>query len=61
MKIARNDNANYIIVTNITTLSLSGLPSLYPWNNFPTNSGSSNLTLLFQNSDVRIYEITNFT
>lgn len=57
---AKNLSASYIIVTNITTLSLAPIPDLYPWNNFPTAS-NSNLTLVYQNDDVRIFEIANFT
>lgn len=57
---AENLSANYIIVTNITTLSLPDAPSLFPWNNFPSSS-TSNLTLVYQNQDVRIYEIANLT
>jgi len=58
--IARNESANYIIVTNVLTVQLPSVPSLFPWNNFPTSS-NSNLTLVYQNSDVRIYQIVNFT
>ena len=60
IKIARNESANYIIVTNISTVQLPPVPALFPWNNFPSSS-NSNLTLVYQDPDVRIYEIANFT
>jgi len=60
MKIAMNESASYIIVTNVTTLTLPPVPSLFPWNNFPIAS-NSNLTLLMSNPDVRIYQIVNLT
>lgn len=59
-EIARDDSADYIIVTKVTTLSLYPIPALFPWNNFPTNS-SGNLSLVYQNPDVRIFEIENVT
>jgi len=55
--IAKNLSANYIIVTNVTTLSLPPVASLYPWNNFPSSS-NSNLTLVYQDQDVRVFHIT---
>jgi hypothetical protein len=59
LQVARNVSAGYIIVTNEVTTSLPPNPSLYPWNNFPTvNETSSNLLLLYQNPDVRVYQIT---
>ena len=60
IKIARNESANYIIVTNVTTLSLPAVPSLFPWNNFPSAT-NSNLTLIYRDPDVRIFEIANLT
>jgi len=41
-------------------LSLPPVPALFPWNNFPNNS-TGNLTLVYQNPDVRIFEIGNLT
>ncbi|MDA4129582.1 MAG: hypothetical protein OK457_02315 [Thaumarchaeota archaeon] len=58
LKIAANESANYIIVTNVTTLSLPPVPQFYPWNNF-ANSNSSNLALIYQDSDVKIFHIVN--
>jgi hypothetical protein len=58
IKQAENSSAGYVIVTNITTLSLPPVAEFYPWNNFPSSS-NSNLTLIYQNSDVRIYHIVN--
>jgi hypothetical protein len=55
---AENSNASYIIVTNVTSLSLPPVPELFPWNNFPSSS-NSNLSLIYQNSDVRIFHIVN--
>jgi hypothetical protein len=54
---AKVDGAGYIIVTNVVTVSLLPIPSLFPWNNFPSSS-NSNLTLVYTNSDVRIYQLT---
>ncbi len=60
IKAARNAKADYIIVTNVTTLSLPSIPSLFPWNNFPSST-NSNLTLVYHDQDVRIFEMTNIT
>ena len=60
IKLAKNGSTDYVIVTNITTLSLPAVPSLFPWNNFPSSS-NSNLTLIYHDSDVRIFEIANLT
>lgn len=57
MQIARGVNATYIIVTNHVTENLPPVPALFPWNNFPPSVADSNLTLVYQNSDVRIYHI----
>jgi hypothetical protein len=46
----------YIIVTNAVTASIPPVASLFPWNNFPTSS-NSNLTLVFSNPDVRVYQL----
>lgn len=56
LKLAAQVNAQFIIVTNQVTESVPPVPSLFPWNNFPTES-NSNLTLVYQNPDVRIYKI----
>ena len=58
--IAENESANYILVTNVLTVNLPPVPYLFPWNNFPASS-NSNLTLVYQNPDVRIYQLKNFT
>jgi hypothetical protein len=58
IKVARNESAGYIIVTNITTLALPPASAFYPWNNFPSSS-NSNLTLIFQNQDVRVFRIVS--
>lgn len=55
--VAKNTSSNYILVTNVVTASVPNIPTLYPWNNFPTSS-NANLTLLFSNSDVRIYGVS---
>ncbi len=56
LKFAKENGDQYIVVTNLVTVQLPPVPSLFPWNNFPTNSTSS-LSLLFSNSDVRVYEL----
>ncbi len=53
---ARSVGASYIIVTQLVTASVPPVPSLFPWNNFPTAS-NGNLTLLYTNDDVRIYSV----
>jgi hypothetical protein len=58
ISLAKNISAQYIIVTNIVTAKIINVPSLFPWNNFPTSS-NSNLTLLYTNPDVRIYQIVS--
>ncbi len=58
IKLAENSSAEYIIVTNVATLPLPPVASLFPWSNFP-NSSNSNLTLLYQNPNVKIYQISN--
>jgi hypothetical protein len=60
IKLAKSENVSYIIVTNLVTLALPSVPSLFPWDNFPSAS-NSNLTLVYQNSDVRIFETGNST
>jgi hypothetical protein len=58
ISLARNASLRYIIVTNIVTESLPSQPNLFPWNNFPRSS-NQNLTLLYSNADVRVYEINS--
>lgn len=53
---ARSHNYTYIAVTYAVTLSLPPDSALFPWNNFPTAS-NQNLTLVYSNADVRIYQI----
>jgi hypothetical protein len=53
---ARTVGAEYVIVTKAVTENLPPVAQLFPWNNFPTSS-SSNLTLLYNTTDVRIYQI----
>ena len=43
-------------MTKAVTENLPPVAQLFPWNNFPTSS-SSNLTLLYNTTDVRIYQI----
>jgi hypothetical protein len=54
---ANQQHIPYIIVTNIVTASVPDIPQDFPWNNFPTAS-DSNLTLIYANTDVRIYQLT---
>jgi hypothetical protein len=58
---AHSIGAGYVIVTDLVTLPVTGgpPPSLeqLPWNTFPTGKGNSNLSLVYQNADVRIYKI----
>jgi hypothetical protein len=53
---AKSAGAAYIVVTKLVTASLPSEPSLFPWNNFPAAS-NGNLTLVYSNSDVRIYKV----
>ncbi|MDA4113901.1 MAG: glycosyltransferase family 39 protein [Thaumarchaeota archaeon] len=47
----------YIIVTQLVTAAIPNIPQDFPWNNFPSAS-DSNLTLIYSNSDVRVYQLT---
>lgn len=51
---------DYIIVTNVATLSLGSLNVLYPWANFP-NSSTSQLKLIYSNPNVKIFQTANST
>lgn len=53
-KSALQDNASYIIVTNFVTCSLPPDPQFFLWN---TLSPSANLTLVYSNSDVKVFRI----
>jgi hypothetical protein len=57
LQTAHKVNATYIIVTFGVTENLPPIPSLYPWDKFPPDVANSNLSLVYQNSDVRIYQI----
>ena len=52
---ARQMGAEYIIVTNIVTLSIPPIPQDFPWN---TYQASANMTLVYNNNDVRVYHIS---
>jgi hypothetical protein len=52
VKYARQNGDQYIVVTNLVTAQLPPVPSLFPWNNF---QNSANLTMVYGNSDVRIF------
>lgn len=56
--LAEKAHAGYIIVTYLVTETIpaGSPPSDYPWNNFPTKS-SENLTLIYSNPDVRVYQV----
>jgi hypothetical protein len=54
--LAKNVSAQYIIVTNFVTAAVPSYSGLFPWNNFPAQS-NSNLTLVYTNPDVRIYDL----
>ena len=52
---AQQIGANYIIVTNVVTLSLPANPQDFPWN---TYQASANMTLVYSNVDVKIFELS---
>ncbi len=54
--LAKQKGSRYIIVTNIVTTEIAPVPSLFPWNNFPSSS-TANLALVYSNLDVRIYKV----
>lgn len=56
LPVARSRGFSYIAVTRIVTASVPAVPSLFPWNNFPTGS-NANLTLVYSNPDVRIFKV----
>jgi hypothetical protein len=51
---ADQHHMGYIIVTRLVTAAIPDNPQDFPWNTFPAES-SSNLTLIYNNTDVRIY------
>jgi hypothetical protein len=51
---AKSQGAGYIIVTNAVTASLPPVPSLFPWNNIKP---SANLTMVYSNPDVEVFQI----
>jgi len=56
IQVAKNTSSGYIIVTNFVTSNVPNVSGLFPWNTFPASS-NANLTLIFSNPDVRVYEI----
>ena len=58
LALAKNTSSGYIIVTNVVTANVPKFGALYPWNTFPSTS-DANLTLKYNSSDVRIYQVTN--
>ena len=54
LNLSRQQGLGYIIVTNVVTAALPPDPSLFPWNNFRQ---SANLTMVYQNDDVRIFKV----
>ncbi len=54
LKFAKQNGDQFIIVTNVVTAQLPPVPSLFPWNNF---QNSANLTMVYSNSDVRIFGV----
>ena len=57
LQVAQQDSAGYIIVGSIASTYLSN-SALYPWNTFPTTNGTNpDLSLIYQNPDVRVYQI----
>lgn len=48
--------ARYVIVTLGVTENLPPVAELFPWNNFPP-AGSSSLNLIYNTTDIRIYQI----
>ncbi len=55
LKFAKQNGDQFIIVTNVVTVQLPPVPSLFPWNNF---QNSANLSMVYSNSDVRIFGVT---
>jgi len=45
----------YIIVTNLTTIALPLSPQQYPWSTFQP---SANMTLVFNNTDVKVFQVS---
>jgi hypothetical protein len=54
LTLAKHNGDKYVIVTNAVTVALPPEPGLFPWNNFQ-NSGE--LSLVYSNSDVRVFQI----
>ncbi len=52
---AQQIGADYIIVTNVATLSIPPVTQDFPWN---TYQSSANMTLVYSNSDVRVFQLS---
>ena len=55
LEYSKSVGAEYIIITRAVTLQIPPLPLLFPWNTFKQDS---NLTQIYSNADVRVYQIT---
>lgn len=60
IQVARNTSSEYIIVTNVITVSVPNVSGFFPWDTFPSSS-NANLTLIYSNSDVRVFQIVQAT
>ncbi len=56
MVAAKDSSSNYILVTYLLTANAPNYSGFYPWNTFPSDS-NGNLTLIFSNPDVRVFQI----
>jgi len=56
IKLAKSGGLSYIFVTNLVTANLPPVPQLFPWNNF---RNSSELSLVYNSSDVRVFKIAS--
>ena len=56
IQVAKNTYSKFIVVTEYVTANVPNLSEFYPWNTFPSSS-NANLTLVYSNSDVRVYQI----
>ena len=56
IQVAKNTSSEYILVTNYVTANVPNLSEFYPWITFQSSS-NANLTLIYSNPDVRVYQI----
>jgi hypothetical protein len=60
IEVAKNTSSGYILVTNIVTANVPNVSGFYPWDTFPSST-NANLTLIYSNPDVRVFQLAQTT